>query len=87
MKVVDVDTHVVEPASVWDYLAKADEEFRPSILRKEVGSSIQAHFAGPKHQEFWVIDNMLYGKHDLQAIAGYSNGELSVPAIGMDDVG
>ena len=86
MKIVDVDTHVVEPASVWDYLGKAGEEFRPSILKKEVGAPIQAHFAGEKHREFWVIDNMLYGKHDLQAIAGYSNGELQVGAISLDDI-
>lgn len=85
MKFIDVDTHAVEPSSVWDYLDKGSEEFRPSILRKQSGGPIQAHFAGPDHKDFWVIDNMLYGKHDLEAIAGYSNGELTVPAIGMED--
>jgi predicted TIM-barrel fold metal-dependent hydrolase len=86
MKIIDVDTHVNEPASVWDYLDTAGEEFRPSILRKAVGAPIQAHFAGPTHQEFWVIDNMLYGKHNLEAIAGYSHGELEVGAIALDDI-
>ena len=85
MKVIDVDTHVVEPASVWDYLAKSEQEFRPAILRKETGAAIQAHFAGPKTAEFWVIDNYLYGKHDVPAIAGYSNGEFSADAITLDD--
>ena len=86
MQIIDVDTHVVESTDVWDYLAASEAEFRPSVLRKEVGAPIQAHFAGPKHREFWVIDNFLYGKHDLEMIAKYSNGELTVPAITLADV-
>ena len=34
MKVIDVDAHVLEPASVWDCLATADEQYRPTILKK-----------------------------------------------------
>jgi predicted TIM-barrel fold metal-dependent hydrolase len=86
MKIVDVDTHSVETASVWDYLAASEQEYQPSILRKEVGATIQAHFAGPKTAEFWVIDNFLYGKHDARAIAGYSNGEFTADSITLDNI-
>lgn len=86
MQVVDVDTHVVEAASVWDLLASNEEEFRPSILRKEVGAKIDVHFAGPNATEFWVIDNSLYGMHDAAAIAQYSNGEVTEGAITMEKV-
>ena len=86
MTILDVDTHAVEPASVWNFLAKHDEEFRPSVLRKEVGSTIQAHFSGAATREYWVIDNALYGKHDIAAICGYSHGELTPGAISMEDV-
>ena len=86
MKIIDADTHVVEPSSVWDFLSSSDEEFRPSILRKEVGAPVNAHFAGVKTREFWVIDNFLYGKHDPEFIAQHSNGEFSSSAITLDDV-
>ena len=86
MKVIDVDTHVVEPAAVWDYLAASEQEFRPAILRKETGATIQAHFAGPTTAEFWVIDNSLYGKHDAPAIAGYSKGDFIAGAITLEDL-
>ena len=86
MKIVDVDTHVVESDSVWEYLSAADNEFRPAVLHKQAGAAINAHFAGPDAREFWVIDNALYGKHDVAAIAGYSRGEFSAGAITLDDV-
>jgi predicted TIM-barrel fold metal-dependent hydrolase len=86
MKIVDVDTHVVEPASVWNHLATSEQEFRPSILRKESGATIQAHFSGANTTEFWVIDNCLYGKHDAAAIAHYSHGEVTAAAITLDDL-
>lgn len=86
MKVLDVDTHVVEPASVWDYLGAGEQEFRPAVLHKEVGATIQAHFAGAATREFWVIDNYLYGKHDAEAIAAHSNGEFSAGAITLDNL-
>jgi uncharacterized protein len=86
MKILDVDTHVIEPASTWDFLAEADAEFRPAILRKETGATIQAHFSGPKTPEYWVIDNTLYGKHDADAIASYSKGEYTAGAMTLDDV-
>ena len=86
MKVIDVDAHVVEPASVWDYLAEADQQFRPSLLRKEVGATIKTHFSGPSTREYWVIDNHLYGKHDAAAIAQYSNGEVTEGSITLEDV-
>lgn len=87
MQVIDVDSHVIEPTSVWDHLARSDEEFRPSILVKEVGAPIAAHFSGPQTREFWVIDNTLYGKHDVGAIVDASNGELEAGAITMEDIG
>ncbi|MCB2107467.1 MAG: amidohydrolase family protein [Rhodobacteraceae bacterium] len=87
MKVIDVDAHGIEPASVWDYLAKSDEQYRPSILRKERGSAIQTHFSGPSTKEYWVIDNYLYGKHDPDAIAEASKGEISIGALTLDDIG
>ena len=86
MKIVDVDTHVVEPASVWDFMAESDAEFKPAILRKQAGATIQAHFSGAKTAEYWVIDNTLYGKHDADAIASYSNGEYTAAAMTLDDV-
>ena len=86
MQVLDVDTHVVEPASVWDFLAESEAEFRPAILRKESGATIQAHFSGAKTPEYWVIDNTLYGKHDADAIASYSNGEYTAGAMTLDDL-
>ena len=86
MKVIDVDAHVVEPASCWDYLSEADKQYRPSVLRKEVGATIATHFSGPNTKEYWVIDNHLYGKHDAAAIAFYSNGEVTEGSITLDDV-
>lgn len=86
MHIFDVDTHVVEPSSVWDLLPQSDEEFRPSVLRKERGSPIKAHFAGGATREFWVIDNDLYGKHDPEFIAGHSKGEFTAAAITLEDV-
>ena len=86
MKVIDVDAHVIEPASCWDYLAEADQQYRPSLLRKEVGATIQTHFSGPNTKEYWVIDNHIYGKHDAAAIAFYSNGEVTEGSITLDDV-
>jgi len=85
-QIIDVDTHPVEPASTFDYLAESEQEFKPSILRKEVGAPIATHFSGPTTKEYWVIDNALYGKHDAEAIAGYSKGELTPGAITLDDV-
>jgi predicted TIM-barrel fold metal-dependent hydrolase len=84
--IVDVDTHSIEPASVFDYLSEAEQPFRPSILRKEVGATIQTHFSGPNTREYWVIDNALYGKHDAELISSVSNGEFTTGAITLDDV-
>ncbi|MEZ5498466.1 MAG: amidohydrolase family protein [Steroidobacteraceae bacterium] len=86
MRVLDVDTHVVESERVWDLLARSEEEFRPAILRKERGAAVNAHFAGPKAKEFWVIDNRLYGKHDIELISGAGRGEISAGAITLQDV-
>ena len=86
MKIIDADTHVVEPSSVWDLLSSGDEEFRPSILRKQFGATINAHFAGGSTKEFWVIDNFLYGKHNPEFIAQHSNGEFTSSAITLEDV-
>ena len=86
MPAIDVDTHVIEPASVRDLLAQDDQEFKPALLRKEVGARVQAHFSGPNTREFWVIDNVLYGKHDAEAIASYSKGEMTVGALTLEDV-
>ncbi len=86
MTVVDVDTHVVEPHSVWDFLAADDKQFLPSILTKASGAAIKAHFASKKTKDFWVIDNQLYGKHDADFIAQFSNGEFTAGAITLDDV-
>ena len=86
MKIIDADTHVVEPSSVWDLLSSGDEEFRPSILRKQLGATINAHFAGGSTKEFWVIDNFLYGKHNPEFIAQHSNGEFTSSAITLEDV-
>ncbi len=85
-QVIDVDTHTVEPACVWDHLASDEMEFKPALLRKEGGATIQAHFSGPNTKEYWVIDNTLYGKHDAEAIAGYSKGELTSGSITLEDV-
>jgi len=86
MQIIDADTHVVEPSSVWDLLSSGDEEFRPSILRKRSGATISAHFAGGFTREFWVIDNHLYGKHDAEFIAEHSNGEFKASSITLEDV-
>jgi uncharacterized protein len=86
MQIIDVDTHVIEPASTWDFLAREDEAFRPAILCKEVGSTIQAHFSGPSTREYWVIDNDLYGKHDVPLIAKHAGGEFGAGAATLDDV-
>ena len=87
MTIIDVDTHAIEPASVWDYLPTQSDEFRPSILRKEIGATIHTHFSGPNTKEYWVIDDCLYGKHDAQAIVNTSNGELQIGAITLENVG
>lgn len=86
MKTIDVDAHVIEPTSIWDCLAKKDEEFRPSILVKESGAPIDAHFSLDNTREYWVIDNFLYGKHDAEAIAKTSRGELQPGALTLDSI-
>lgn len=85
-KIVDVDTHSIENEAVWEHLTEAEQEFRPSTLRKEVGATIQAHFSGPQTKEYWVIDNALYGKHDAEMIAKYSNGEFDAGAMTLADL-
>jgi hypothetical protein len=86
MKVIDVDTHLIEPASVWDYLSESEQEHKPSILEKVTGSRIKTHFSGPNTRKFWVINDDIYGMHDAEAIAAASKGELSVGAITLDDI-
>jgi len=86
VRVLDVDTHVIEPASVWDCLAASDEKYRPTILKKHSGGRIHAHFAGPKSTEFWVINDSLYGKHDADLIARYSDGSVTAGALTMENM-
>lgn len=86
MQIIDADTHVVEPGSVWDLLSSDEEEFRPSILRKQSGATISAHFSGGFTRKYWVIDNHLYGMHDPGFIAEHSNGEFKASAITLEDV-
>jgi uncharacterized protein len=86
MPVIDVDTHVIEDAAVWDHLTQDEQAFRPSTLQKAAGARVQAHFAGPGTREFWVIDNALYGRHDVAAIANASNGEVGPGALTLADV-
>ena len=66
MKVIDVDAHVVEPASCWDYLSEADKQYRPSVLRKEVGATIATHFSGP---------NTNTGSSTTTSTAGKASGD------------
>lgn len=86
-KVIDVDAHVIEDEAIWKYLAASDAEFMPSVLRKESGATIAAHFSGPTTKEYWVIDDFLYGKHDAAMIAKYSNGEMTEESLTLRDVG
>lgn len=86
MQVIDVDTHAVEPASVWDYLAKADEAHKPSILNKAAGAPIAASFANTTSTQYWVINNKIYGMHNPPGVAGASKGEITAGSITLDDI-
>jgi hypothetical protein len=86
MQVIDIDAHVIEPASTWDLMSADEQRFKPAVLRKEAGARINAHFSGPNTREYWVIDDMLYGKHDVELIAGASKGEVTAGALTLEDV-
>lgn len=60
MPIIDADTHVVEAACIWDYLAKEDDIHRPAVISMdEVPEAYkQRAMAG---RQFWLIDGKLYG--------------------------
>ncbi|MDX2143688.1 MAG: amidohydrolase family protein [Rhodospirillaceae bacterium] len=60
MPIIDADTHVVEAACIWDYLAKDDAIHRPAtITMDEVPEAFkQRAMSGRK---FWLIDGKMYG--------------------------
>ena len=47
---------------------------------------MKAHFAVPGSEEFWVIGDTLYGKHDAEMIASYSDGGEKPGALTMEDM-
>lgn len=54
MATVDADAHVIESKHTWDYMDKAEREFRPQVVSVSDGEGSDA--------EFWLIDGRLHPK-------------------------
>lgn len=54
MATVDADAHVIESKHTWDYMDKAEREFRPQVVSVSDGEGPDA--------EFWLIDGRLHPK-------------------------
>ena len=54
MATVDADAHVIESEHTWDYMDKAEREFRPQVVSAAEG--------GTPGTEFWLIDGRLHPK-------------------------
>ena len=82
--IVDADTHVLETEQTFAYLSKADEKYRPGVLRLE-GQMSGDVALGNHAKDFWLIDGQLYGKHDLQKIENAAKGEIAPGTLDMRD--
>src|SRR4026209_1707963 len=51
MPTIDADAHVVESEHTWDYMDKADQKYRPLIVRPR----------GEGGGEYWYIDGKIRG--------------------------
>ena len=51
MPTIDSDAHVVESERTWDYMEKADQKYRPVIVKPRGGSNA----------EYWFIDGKIRG--------------------------
>ena len=51
MPTIDSDAHVVESERTWDYMEKADQKYRPVIVKPRSGSNA----------EYWFIDGKIRG--------------------------
>ena len=49
MPTIDADAHVVESEHTWDYMDKADQKYRPLIVRPR----------GEGGGEYWYIDGKI----------------------------
>ncbi len=82
--IIDADTHVLETEKTFSYLSKAEQRFRPAVV-KITG---EGDSNGPLRRhgsDQWLIDGQLYGKHDLQLIADHSKGEISPGTLDLSD--
>src|SRR5206468_4908551 len=50
MTVIDADAHVHESDHTWDFIAEAEQQFRPMIFPQQDGSDRPSH---------WIVDGML----------------------------
>src|SRR5919109_3426457 len=51
MPTIDSDAHVVETEHTWDFMARADQKYRPLIVRPR----------GAEGAEYWFIDGKIRG--------------------------
>ena len=51
MPTIDSDAHVVETEHTWDFMDRADQKYRPVIVRPH----------GEGGQEFWFVDGKIRG--------------------------
>ena len=51
MPTIDSDAHVVETEHTWDFMERADQKYRPVVVRPH----------GEGGQEFWFVDGKIRG--------------------------
>lgn len=82
--IIDADTHVLETEKTFEYLAKNEQQFKPSVVTVSQGGDVNAAH-GEHSKDMWLIDGQLYGKHNLDFIAGHSKGEIESGALDISN--
>ena len=76
MPTIDSDAHVVESERTWDYIDKADQKYRPLIVKPR----------GEGGGEFWYIDGKIRGlvrivltARDVEDVARRTGRDMNTP--------
>lgn len=84
--IIDADTHVLETEKTFEYLAKNERQFKPSVVTVSKGGDVNAAH-GEHGKDMWLIDGQFYGKHDLGFIEDHSKGEITASTLDMSNPG
>jgi predicted TIM-barrel fold metal-dependent hydrolase len=96
-RIISVDDHVIEPATVWtDRLPARHLDVGPRIERRKikdmrfVGGVFSYEEAGPDDDgvwaDWWLVEDLRWPLTRLSAAAGYPRDEVTVSPITMDDM-